>query len=85
MHFLLQEVSVGCRVELTEAQALIVATLRECGISSVLICADPAYNKYTKTAANGGGGVFYRFESLAELNEEMKPAPKIVQARMFED
>jgi len=71
---------------LQQAQALIVAMLRECGLSQVNICVNPEYNRYTVAARNGGGGAFYCFTSLAELRDErMKPAPKIVQAGIFEE
>ena len=74
----------SANTDLIKAQALIVAMLRECGLSQVNICVDPEYNRYTVAARNGGGGVFYRFESLAELrNERMKPETKIVQGSLL--
>lgn len=71
--------------DLIKAQALIVAMLKECGLSQVNICVDPEYNRYTVAARNGGGGAFYRFGSLAELRDErMKPEGKVVQASIFD-
>jgi uncharacterized protein YigE (DUF2233 family) len=70
--------------QIAEAQAVIVAMLKECGLSQVNICVDPEYNRYTIAARNGGGGAFYRFTALAELRDERKPAPKIVQAGIFD-
>jgi hypothetical protein len=70
---------------LNEAQALIVAMLEECGLSSVKICVDSRYNRYTKPAWNGGGGVHYMFTDLAQLADETRPAPVMVQRGMFDE
>lgn len=78
------ETCVDKVVELIKAQQTIVAWMQECGVSQVKIAVDKKYNRYAKTSTNGGGGVFYRFERLEDLKELAKPAPVIMQARLFE-
>ena len=70
--------------ELIQAQALIVSWLQECGVSQVVIAVNEEYNRYAKTSANGGGGVFYRFERLEDLKALAAPAPVLRQVGIFE-
>ena len=70
---------------LIQAQAAIVAMLKECRLSSVKICVEDEYNRYYKTAYGGGGGAMYRFESLAELYAQKRPLPSYRQAALLED
>ena len=72
-------------VNLIQAQAAIIAMLKECRLSSVKICVEDEYNRYYKTADNGGGGVAYRFESLAELYTQERPSPRYRQPALLED
>ena len=66
-----------------QAQAAIVAILKECGVSAVLISADGKHNRNTREASNGGGGVFYAFGNIKELYA-VKPKGPMVQREMFE-
>lgn len=64
---------------LTTAQREIVAMLRECGLSQVIISANGEHNRYSKRGSN----VRYTFDDLSELAEKERPAPKMVQKGMF--
>ena len=70
---------------LIQAQAAIVAMLKECRLSSVKICTTPEHNRFTREPSNGGGGVAYRFESLVELYAQERPSPRYRQVALLED
>ena len=74
----------GCVDKVTaliQAQAAIVAMLKECGLSQVRIHVDEKYNLFHRRNSIVG----YQFRNLSELYEQKQPPPRFKQAALLED